>query len=126
MPKQTVVTKAELHAALREPQGERDMAAILDRLPVYYERQYFYARPRRLRADFALWRPGRPPRFRLCLVECTGGIFSRQAHGSITGILADIGRLNAATLASWLMLRFTPDMISDGRAEELLERMCKL
>lgn len=78
------------------------------------ERQYYYARPRKLRADFA-W----PPRMLLCEVQ--GGIWNRKAHGSITGILADIDRLNTATLEGWQMLRVTPEMVKDGSALKLIE-----
>ena len=81
-------------------------------------RQYYYARPRRFRADFA-WLL--PPPFSL-LVEVQGGIYSRRAHGSISGVLADIDRLNSATLAGWRLLRVTPDMVKDGRALALIER----
>ncbi len=80
-------------------------------------RQYYYARPRRFRADFA-W-PS-PPELSL-LVEVQGGIWGRKAHGSISGVLADIDRLNAATLANWRLLRVTPDMVKDGRALALIE-----
>jgi len=79
------------------------------------ERQYHYAKPwRKLRADFA-W-----PALHL-LVEVQGGIYNRRAHGSISGILADINRLNAATLAGWRLLRVTPDMVKDGVALALIE-----
>lgn len=79
------------------------------------ERQYHYARPRKLRADFA-W-----PEHRL-LVEVHGGIWARQAHGSIVGILADIDRLNEATMHSWRVLWVTPDTVKDGSALALIER----
>lgn len=78
-------------------------------------RQYYYARPRKLRADFA-W-----PELRL-LVEVQGGVWNRKAHGSITGILADIDRLNAATMGGWRLLRVTPEMVKFGPALALIER----
>ena len=80
-------------------------------------RQYHYARPRKLRADFAWPDAG-------LLVEVQGGLFSRRngAHGSIEGILADIDRLNEATLAGWRLLRASTDMVKDGRALALIER----
>lgn len=81
-------------------------------------RQYRYAPPRRFRADFA-WLL--PPPFSL-LVEVQGGIYTRRAHGSITGVLADIDRLNAATLADWRLLRVTPDQVRSGEALQLIER----
>lgn len=77
-------------------------------------RQHFYAPPRKLRADFA-W-----PERRL-LVEVQGGVFNRKAHGSITGVLADIDRLNAATIAGWHMLRFVPDQVKNGSALAVIE-----
>ena len=80
-----------------------------------FERQHRYAKPRKLAADFA-W-----PESRL-LVEVQGGIWGRKAHGSITGILADIDRLNAATLAGWRLLRVTPDMVKSGVALQVIER----
>jgi very-short-patch-repair endonuclease len=83
-------------------------------------RQYHYARPRKLRADFA-W-----PYVRL-LFEVQGGLFTRRrgAHGSVTGILADIDRLNEATLAGWRLLRASTLMVKDGRALALIERALK-
>lgn len=81
-------------------------------------RQHYYAPPRKFRADFAWLLP--PPLS--LLVEVQGGIWSRKAHGSITGVLADIDRLNAATLASWRLLRVTPEMVKDGTALKLIEK----
>lgn len=77
------------------------------------ERQFLYAEGRKLRADFA-W-----PEHRL-LLEAQGGVYTRQAHGSITGILADIDRSNAAVLNGWRMLRVTPEMVRSGQALELI------
>ncbi len=83
-------------------------------------RQYCYAKPeRRLRADFAWLLP--PPMG--MLLEVQGGIFLRRgAHGSITGILADIDRLNTAMLYGWRLFRVTPQMIESGEALQLIER----
>ena len=84
-------------------------------------RQYLYAPPRRFRADFAWLLP--PPMS--TLVEVQGGVFSRQAHGSITGVLKDIERLNAAMLAGWRLFRVTPQMVKSGEALQLIERAFK-
>ena len=83
---------------------------------IEFVRQYQYAPPRKLKADFAFLRP------RGLLVEVQGGVYNRKAHGSITGILADIDRLNAATMADWRLLRFTPDSVKDGTALAVIER----
>lgn len=82
---------------------------------IEFAQQYAYAPPRKFRADFAF------PYARL-LVEVQGGVYSRKAHGSITGVLADIERLNVATLAGWRLLRFTPQAVQLGEALQLIER----
>ena len=79
------------------------------------ETQYRYAPPRLFRADFA-W-----PDHRL-LLEVQGGVFNRRAHGSVSGVLRDIERLNVATLAGWRLLRVTPDDVRSGEALDLIER----
>lgn len=91
------------------------LAFQLTAVGIEHRRQYQYAPPRKLRADFAFLRPIG------LLVEVQGGVYTRKAHGSITGILADIDRTNAATMAGWRMLRFTPDMVQDGSALKLIE-----
>lgn len=78
-------------------------------------RQHCYAPPRRFRADFAWLVPNG------LLVEVQGGVYTRKAHGSITGVLADIERLNFATLYGWRLLRVTPQMIESGEALKLIE-----
>ena len=101
---------------------EDTLAAALDlagRDPAHavllaYQRQYAYVPGRRLRADFA-W-----PAARL-LVEVQGGVYSGQAHGSISGILADNARLTAATLAGFRVLRFTPDQVKGDAIAETLD-----
>ena len=84
-------------------------AEQLRRAGFAFEQQYVYAPPRRFRADFALIHFG-------LLIEIQGGIYSRQAHGSVSGVLADIERGNEAALAGWRVLRFTPDSVADGSA----------
>ena len=71
-----------------------------------HERQYRYVPGRKFAADFA-W-----PDARL-LVEVQGGIYSGEAHGSISGIKADIERLNLATLNGYRLLRFIPPRAKD-------------
>ena len=92
------------------------LAFQLRAVGIEFVRQYQYAPPRKFRADFAVLRP------RGLLVEVQGGVFNRKAHGSIAGILADIDRLNTATMADWRLLRFTPDMVRDGRALAMIEQ----
>lgn len=49
-------------------------------------------------------------------VECEGGIFTGQAHGSIRGILRDIEKYNAAQAQGWLVFRATSPMLRDDPA----------
>ena len=95
--------------------GEETLAAQLAQAGIAFERQYAYAHGRKLRADFAL------PEYRL-LVAVEGGIFSRKAHGSVTGVLKDMERGNEAAIAGFFMLRVTPDEVADGRALALVQR----
>lgn len=96
------------------PTAEDLLAIHLEELGIEFRRQYEYAAPRKFRADFAI------PSHRL-LIEVQGGIFSKQAHGSISGVLRDNERVNNATLRGWRILRVTPDEVMDGRAKSLVE-----
>lgn len=64
-----------------------------------HERQYRYVPGRKFAADFAF------PAHRL-LVEVQGGWATGKAHGSVSGIKADVERGNLATLNGWRVLRF--------------------
>ena len=88
-----------------------------------FERQYHYAadQGRDHRADFAF-----PPE-RL-LVEVEGGLYGKGApcrlcgrrpggaHGSVTGVLADLERSKLAAVAGFRVLRVTPAEVNDGTA----------
>ena len=93
-------------------EGEELLALHLAELGVAFTRQCAYAVGRKMRADFGL------PAERI-LIEVQGGIYSKQkqGHSSISGILADLARLNLATINNWRMMRFTPDQIASGEAK---------
>lgn len=71
--------------------------------------------------------------------EIEGGIFRRKGavkcrycghtptgrHATGKGMLSDMEKYNAATLLGWRLLRVTPQMISNGEAIALLERIFK-
>jgi len=113
------------------------LSVHLAELGLHFERQYAYAKGRRFKADFAVWQPwgvgnyrylipGQGyPGLRLALIEVTGGIYSKQAHGSVTGVLKDNERLNQATLNGWKMLRFTPQQVESGEAKGMIEEALK-
>ena len=94
-----------------------DLLAIhLRELGAQFERQFHYIPGRKFAADFAI------PSASL-LIEVQGGIYSGQAHGSVTGIKKDNERLNLATLNGWSLLRFAPDEVSDGTAQRMIARV---
>ena len=95
--------------------GEETLAAQLAQAGIPFEREYEYAHGRKFRADFAL------PAYRL-LVEVQGGVFTRKAHGSVTGVVADMARGNEAAIAGFFVLRVTPDEVADGDALALVRR----
>jgi len=68
------------------------------------EQEFLFAKSlgRKWRFDFA-W-----PEHKIAL-EVEGGIFTRGAHGSITGITRDIEKYNAAACLGWRVLRVVPD-----------------
>jgi hypothetical protein len=104
------------------------LAMHLAELGLHFVRQYRYAPPRKFKADFAVWDGPDWSRLaddRLCLIEVTGGIYSKQAHGSITGILKDNERLLEAFKAGWAMIRVTPDQVMTGEAKRLIEAALK-
>ena len=55
-------------------------------------------------------------------VECDGGTWSKGRHVRGQGFEDDCVKLNEAALLGWLVLRFTTEMITDGRAVEFVER----
>jgi len=118
--------------------GEDAMAAVLDELGIYYQRQYSYSDKRRFKADFAVWMPKYPQSFEVpcVLIEIVGGVYPFKrtrkdgtevlkagAHGTVKGIIADIERLNEASILGWRMLRFTPQQVESGDAKAWLERL---
>ena len=106
----------------RMSQPELLLALHLTELGVMFERQYAYVPGRGFRADFGLFLPGAA----VVLVHIDGGVYNRRAHGSISGILADIERQNLATLNGYLALRFTPQQVENGEAIDLIQRLMEM
>ena len=90
-------------------QAEEQLHIDLSAAGIEHVRKHRYVPDRKFEADFAII----PARL---LIEVQGGVYSRAAHGSVTGVLADIERLNLATLHGWWMLRYTPDQVASGEA----------
>jgi very-short-patch-repair endonuclease len=102
--------------AAQPSDGERALATLIlwNKLAAP-EHQYAFDPSRKWRFD-AAW-----PVFRLA-VEIDGGTFIAGRHSRGAGYERDAEKLNAAVLAGWRVLRFTPHMIEDGRALATLER----
>ena len=56
-------------------------------------------------------------------VEVEGGTWSKGRHTRGAGFANDCEKYNSATLLGWRVYRFTSDMIDDGRAYAMLERV---
>ena len=104
--------------------AEDELALSLDGVGISYRRQYYYAKPRKFQADF--WVVGTR-----ILIEVNGGLYRTKhnpeggAHGSVKGILADIERLNQATLNHYYMLRFTPAQVKSGEALDFIQKVVR-
>lgn len=72
-------------------------------------REFYFAKPRRFRADFA-W-PDRK-----ILAEVEGGTWSGGRHVRGKGYEADCEKYSIAAMLGYRVLRFTTAMVRDGRA----------
>lgn len=108
--------------ASNKTSAEEVLAIDLQAAGLPFVRQFKYAGGRRLAADFLVEGPPTAQGRASVLVEIQGGVYTRKAHGSVTGVLADIDRLNAATVNGWRMLRFTPKQVDDGDAIPIIEK----
>jgi very-short-patch-repair endonuclease len=96
-------------------QAEETLYAQLQLIcAVLPEREYRFDPSRRWRADFAF------PQQKL-LVEVEGGVWTEGRHVRGSGYENDLEKYNAASLAGWRLLRFTPAMVNNGRALNVIE-----
>ena len=76
-------------------------------------REYAFAKHlgRRWRFDYAWPRfdKAMPPHVAL---EVEGGVFMRGRHTRGAGFVADLAKYNAAALAGWIVLRYTPQQLT--------------
>jgi hypothetical protein len=79
------------------------------------EREFLFHQKRKWRFDFA-W-----PEL-LIAVEVEGGVWVGGRHVRGEGYEADCEKYNAAQLAGWIVLRFTPGMIKRGKAGSIIEQ----
>jgi very-short-patch-repair endonuclease len=76
-------------------------------------RELCFHPPRKWRFDLAF------PEHRIA-VEVDGGTFGYGRHVRPAGYEKDCEKLNQAALDGWTVLRFTRDMVLDGRARDVL------
>lgn len=76
-------------------------------------REYRFHLARRWRFDFA-WPT------RMLAVEVEGGTWISGAHSRGSHFESDCEKYNAAAIAGWCVLRFTTDMVTDGRLVAVL------
>jgi very-short-patch-repair endonuclease len=77
--------------------------------------QFLPIEGRRWRCDFA-WIDSK------LILEIEGGLYQAvSGHRSASGVIRDIVKYNALTLANWRVLRATADMVRDGRALAMVE-----
>lgn len=90
--------------------AEEEFARQLDLCHVAYTREYRFNPDRRWRADFFL-EPS-------LLIEIEGGVYANGRHTRGEGYEKDCEKYNAAILAGYKLLRFTPRMVESGYALE--------
>jgi len=81
-------------------------------------REFRFHHRRRWRFDFA-W-----PLYKVA-VEVDGGIYSRGRHVRGTGFERDAEKRNAAVLAGWRVLHFTPSHVKSGIAVKMIEDLMR-
>jgi very-short-patch-repair endonuclease len=83
---------------------------------IQFEREFYFAQSRKWRSDWRI-------QGTKILIEFEGGLFKKRAagHSSVTGILRDIEKYNAAAIAGWLVIRITPKHVMSGQALKWVE-----
>ena len=81
-----------------------------------FERDYRFDPVRRFELDFA-WLSD------WVGLEIEGGIWTGGAHARGAGITRDIEKGNLLTLAGWRLIRATDEMVSNGDAIAMIERL---
>jgi len=81
-------------------------------------REYRFHPRRRWRFDFA-W-----PLYKVA-VEVDGGIYCRGRHVRGAGFERDAEKRNAAVLAGWRVLHFTPRQVKSGTAVQMIESLMR-
>ena len=93
----------------------------LKELGIGFEREMFFALPRKWRFDFAIgafeW-SSRP-----YAIEIEGGAWTQGRHTRGKGFIEDIRKYNEAARLGWVVIRFTPSMIETGESKTFLAEL---
>lgn len=117
-PRRSAEDKERAEAALRQ--------LFLDNLQLLYpdhpemQEQFYYAKPRRFRADFAFVQ-------QRLLVEIEGGVYTGEGHGGdYSGMVNDLRRSRHASAKGWRVFRISrpclekePDQVFELLRESL-------
>lgn len=112
----TTYSKA-LHAAGSELERTLAFHMRAERITGWVQ-EYEFCPTRAYRFDFAF------PALMLA-IECEGGTKGNGRHNRAAGFEEDCHKYNQAVVEGWRVLRFTSDMIMDGRAILTIKRAIK-
>ncbi|MFZ2937617.1 MAG: hypothetical protein WA066_02810 [Candidatus Omnitrophota bacterium] len=73
-----------------------------------WQAEYRFHPTRRWKSDYA------NPKIKT-IIEIEGGVFTSGRHTRGTGFIKDCEKYNAASIAGWKILRYTPDQMRAGR-----------
>ena len=94
--------------------AETALATLLSKHNLIATRQFKYVPGRKFEADFCFVE-------QRLIVEVDGGIYGRRAHGSISGIIADMKRTNYAAMQGFRVMRYQPSEITKEPARVIAE-----
>ena len=94
--------------------AENSLAKLFKAEGLKPEVQYKYVPGRKFEADFCFVTEK-------LIVEVDGGVYGRRAHGSISGILADMKRTNYASMNGYRVMRYEPSEITKEPARVIAE-----
>jgi len=100
--------------------GEALLAFQLAAVGISFIKEYRFHAKRMWRLDFAIFVNASP--YDKLAVEVEGGTWSKGRHTSGKGFEADCEKYNEAAILGWRVLRFTTQMVEDGRALQAIER----
>ncbi len=88
------------------------------------EVQFAESLGRKFRFDFAweeVWKDEHTATWPMVALEVEGGIYTRGAHGSISGIKRDMEKYNLAASLGWRVLRVTPENLCTNETISLIQ-----